>query len=47
MIKLALPQSIPNLCPDYNMDSVLRVDASDKFFGAVYIWSDRMPTGFY
>ena len=34
-MKLALSQSDSNHFPDYNLDWVLRVDASDKAVGAV------------
>ena len=34
-MKLALSQSVANHFPDYNLDWVLRVDASDKAVGAV------------
>jgi len=34
-MKRALSESIANHFPDYNLDWVLRVDASDKAVGAV------------
>ena len=43
-MKKALSESVANHFPDYNLDWVLRVDASDKAVGAV-LYQER-PSDF-